>query len=101
MTDAEIAIERLTDWVRDYGDAKPKEFIGDISLLLVIAKGAMEKKEPKPLPCPFCGSDNLAIGDFYVFCRDCDCDGPTVDVTGGKWPSEQQVIEAWNKRVTQ
>ena len=37
-TDLDIAIERLTAWVRDYGDAKPKEFIGDVSLLLLAAR---------------------------------------------------------------
>lgn len=41
MTDAVIAIERLTAWVRDFGDNKPKAFIGDISMLLVIAKDAI------------------------------------------------------------
>ena len=38
MTDAEAAIERLTAWVRDYGDSKPQAFIGDVSMLLLIAK---------------------------------------------------------------
>lgn len=42
MTDAEIAIERLTAWVRDYGDSKPQAFIGDVSMLLAIAKNANE-----------------------------------------------------------
>ena len=42
MTDAEIAVERLTAWVRDYGDSKPQVFIGDVSMLLAIAKDANE-----------------------------------------------------------
>jgi predicted secreted protein len=41
MTDAEIAIERLTALVRDHGDSKPQAFIGDVSMLLTIAKGAV------------------------------------------------------------
>ena len=45
MTDAEVAIQRLTAWVRDYGDGKPKEFIGDVSMLLLIAKGSQAKIE--------------------------------------------------------
>jgi uncharacterized protein YigA (DUF484 family) len=45
MTDADIAIQRLTAWVRDYGDSKPKEFIGDVSMLLMLAA---ESKQAKP-----------------------------------------------------
>lgn len=37
MTDSEIAIERLTAWVRDHGDSKPQVFMGDVSLLLLLA----------------------------------------------------------------
>ena len=39
-TDFDIAIERLTAWVRDYGEAKPKVFIGDVSMLLLAAREA-------------------------------------------------------------
>lgn len=101
MTDAEIAIERLTAWVRDYGDAKPRGFIGDISMLLVIAKGAVKKKEPDMLPCPFCGSEELFVSDNYVMCNKCYCDGPRVPDMSREIPSDGQVIEAWNKRTTQ
>ena len=45
MTDAEAAIERLTAWVRDYGDSKPQVFIGDVSMLLMIAKESQAKVE--------------------------------------------------------
>jgi hypothetical protein len=38
MSDFDTAIQRLTAWVRDYGEAKPKEFIGDVSLVLLAAK---------------------------------------------------------------
>lgn len=41
MTDAEIAIERLSAWIRDHGDAKPKAFIGDVAILLVVARDAL------------------------------------------------------------
>lgn len=44
MSDAEIALERLTAWVREYGDSKPQVFVGDVSMLLAIAKGAMSKQ---------------------------------------------------------
>ena len=43
-TDFDIAIERLTAWVRDYGDAKPKEFIGDVSILLLAAREARRER---------------------------------------------------------
>ena len=38
MTDLEEAISRLTAWVRDYGDSKPAAFVGDVSILLQVAK---------------------------------------------------------------
>lgn len=99
MTDAEIATERLTGWVRDNWDSQPKGFIGDISMLLVIAKGAVKKKEPDLLPCPFCGSEDTQVGGNYVYCRACDCDGPHVPDTDQDVAAEQQVIDAWNKRA--
>lgn len=44
MTDAEIAVERLTAWVRDCGDNKPRAFIDDISMLLLLAKEARQMR---------------------------------------------------------
>ena len=38
MSDFDIALQRLTAWVRDYGDAKPRVFIGDLTLVLMAAK---------------------------------------------------------------
>ena len=38
MSDFDTAVQRLTAWVRDYGDSKAREFIGDVSMLLVAAK---------------------------------------------------------------
>jgi hypothetical protein len=38
MSDFDTALQRLTAWVRDYGDSKPREFIGDLSLVLLAAK---------------------------------------------------------------
>ena len=38
MSDIDTAVQRLTAWVRDYGDSKPREFIGDVTMLLVAAK---------------------------------------------------------------
>lgn len=46
-------------------------------------------------PCPFCGSDNVDIGRrykstlSYIFCRDCDAQGPTSDM-------ERIAIDFWN-----
>jgi hypothetical protein len=37
MTDAEIAVERLTDWVTRHADHKQRAFIGDVTLVLAIA----------------------------------------------------------------
>ncbi|MCP4784756.1 MAG: hypothetical protein GY903_26195 [Fuerstiella sp.] len=41
-TDAEIAIIRLTAWVRDYGDTKGSVFAGDVSMLLLIARESLQ-----------------------------------------------------------
>jgi len=37
-THFDIAVQRLTAWLRDYGEQKPKEFIGDVSIVLLAAK---------------------------------------------------------------
>ena len=44
MTDFDVAIQRLTAWIRDHGDAKPKEFIGDLSIVLLAAKDSRNLK---------------------------------------------------------
>jgi Lar family restriction alleviation protein len=44
------------------------------------------------LNCPFCGSDDLAITQCYVYCNDC----------GGIGPSDEpkdKTIKAWNTRT--
>lgn len=38
MSDFDDAVERLTAWVRNYGDAKPKVFIGDVTMVLLAAR---------------------------------------------------------------
>lgn len=40
MTDFEVAVERLTAWLRDYGPTKNKPFVDDITIVLCVAKGA-------------------------------------------------------------
>lgn len=71
MTDAEVAIERLTAWVRDYGDKKPKEFIGDISMLLVLAMGARKANAESVFRANW--PEGLEQGRLYQF--NCDDDG--------------------------
>jgi len=43
MTDAEIAVERLMAWIRDFGDKKEPAFIGDLSMVLLLAKEHLRK----------------------------------------------------------
>lgn len=43
MSDFEIAIERLTAWIRDYGHAESAIFIGDLSIILLAAKESVLK----------------------------------------------------------
>ncbi len=38
MTDFDIAIQRMTAWIRDYADKKSPAFIGDLCMLLLTAK---------------------------------------------------------------
>ena len=38
MTELNYAIQRLTAWVRDYGDKKEPVFIADVNTLLDVAK---------------------------------------------------------------
>lgn len=46
MSDFDHAVQRLTAWLRDYGDAKPKVFIGDVTMVLLAAQdyGRMLKR---------------------------------------------------------
>jgi len=57
MNDLEIAIERLTSWIREYGDNKPKVFVGDVSIILLAAKESsaregLEKMTESSLSAP-------------------------------------------------
>ena len=45
MTDAQIAVQRLTAWIGQYGDQKQPEFIADLSMVVLIAREALSKKE--------------------------------------------------------
>lgn len=38
MSDFDDAVARLTAWVRNYGDAKPRVFIGDVMMVLLAAR---------------------------------------------------------------
>ena len=39
-SDFDIAVQRLTAWIRDYGDEKTPVFIGDLSIVLLAAQDA-------------------------------------------------------------
>jgi len=43
--DFDIAMQRLTTWVRDYGDTKPREFIGDITIVLMVARDVDRQRQ--------------------------------------------------------
>ena len=45
MTDFEIAIQRMTTWLRDFGPSKEKAFTGDLSIILLSAKDAPRLQE--------------------------------------------------------
>ena len=45
MSDLEMAIQRLTAWLRDYGNARPQVFRGDLSRVLRAAKESLERAE--------------------------------------------------------
>lgn len=38
MSDFDDAVQRLTAWLRDFGDSKPRVFIGDLSIVLLAAR---------------------------------------------------------------
>ena len=44
--------------------------------------------------CPFCGSDDIKVGYFHVWCANCGV-GTTEEM------STEKAIEAWNNRVTE
>ena len=50
----------------------------------------------RPLPCPFCGSNNLRIADYGIECRDCGVwmGNGTRRRTIGK-----TLLDSWNHRA--
>ena len=65
---------------------------------------ATEHFGPVILPCPFCGAPgevgsrqlNLTLWDYWVECANGEClVCPDTDM----FASEQEAIEAWNKRI--
>ena len=57
-------------------------------------------------PCPFCGSTALHISEDdkgqarWVFCENCECDGPPVphDLECSREEALDFILNAWNKR---
>jgi hypothetical protein len=45
MSDFEIAVQRLTAWIRDYGCGKSREFQGDLSIVLVAAQDSVRQQD--------------------------------------------------------
>lgn len=48
-------------------------------------------------PCPFCGHDDVEIGEVYpnsfsVVCPECECNGPI-------FPQVMDAIRAWNGSI--
>jgi Lar family restriction alleviation protein len=60
-------------------------------------------------PCPFCGSTAVCISEDdtgharWVFCEDCECDGPPIDYRIASdctlLESFEIIVNAWNKRA--
>lgn len=46
-TDTEIAIERLTDWINRHADHHQRAFIGDVTLVLAVARESLAMEQFK------------------------------------------------------
>ena len=67
-------------------------------LVWLIEKGFIEKVEPefKPLPCPFCGSQNVYVNERYANCSECgSCSGTVFNPERHR----EKAIELWNRRA--
>ena len=68
-------------------------------------------ERPILLPCPFCGSENLELAEFYggyrVECLDCVTQGPALEIKSvfniGLFSETAQhlAMEKWNMRTPQ
>lgn len=66
----------------------------------------MSQAKQAPLPCPFCGSDDLAPAFFSedskkvcVACENCDSEGPPVLRSGNNFSDLARAYERWNARA--
>lgn len=72
--------------------------------ILVNELGKPERFRGKFLPCPYCGSSNIALDqtslafsvppfpeDHYAYCEDCSCHGPKANNT-------MAATRRWNNR---
>jgi Lar family restriction alleviation protein len=65
---------------------------------------AKRKARLKIQPCPFCGNeelqigDNWSCGDGYIHCPACDVTMSCSNIMSSK-TREQEAINKWNKRV--
>lgn len=68
MTDAQIAYQRLSAWVsawvRDYGGEKAKVFVGDLTLILMVARGSLFDQEKPERP-----TEQQLIDAMNLFCE--------------------------------
>ena len=62
-------------------------------------------EELKSCPIPFCGGkgyichSDVSVNAFFVKCQKCGCETPPYESLIDSETSEEQTINAWNKRA--
>lgn len=84
MSDFEIAVERLTDWLQRHENAGPRAFMGDLTLVLLVAKKVWETEQQlAKYHCEKCGGLTFTLDTKVCGCGVTGTIDTSIDWTNG------------------